>query len=192
MREVLSGFDEYQKLAVRTMKHGTFLEEVVHCSMGMSGEAGESKELGHSDRDKKIGEIGDCMWYAASLANTLSLSFGPLVNAAKALNLSNQDSFAHWGGEDRALIWSCRLIDIVKKWMFYDKAPELEVLAKHLTHYVAALLDVCAKVSVDPLLVATKNIQKLEARYPDKMFNAAHAVNRDYGVESKAAGIELV
>lgn len=191
MTEQLQTFSEYQSKAIRTMKPDPFLMEVLHCTMGMVGEAGEFKELPHEESEKKIGEIGDCMWYAAVLSHRLELNLDDLVGEALAINTLRSGPFAYVSGEDRALLWACRLTDLVKKSVFYGKELDRASVVTMLTHYWAALLSLCSKMSVQPLFVALTNVRKLEARYPDKMFNADHANNRDYAVESAAAGVQI-
>lgn len=57
----IQGFDDYQRLAIRTMKDDGHLMKVLHCTMGMVGEVGELLELKHQETEKMIGEVGDCM-----------------------------------------------------------------------------------------------------------------------------------
>lgn len=192
MTDRLTCFDEYQEKSILTMKLDSPLMEILHCVMGMVGEAGEVKELHFSDTDKMVGEVGDCMWYAAVLAHRLGLHLSDVVADAQEINALHTGPFSCLSGEDRALVWACRLNDLVKKSVFYSRELDRATVQTQLTHYWAALLSLCAKMSVAPLYVATTNVRKLEARFPDKMFNAAHAKNRDCLAESVAAGIELV
>ncbi|MDR1692681.1 MAG: nucleoside triphosphate pyrophosphohydrolase family protein [Oscillospiraceae bacterium] len=80
-------FSEYQALALRTAARtdsGTLLQNGV---MGLCGEAGECIDIvkkhlfqGHGlDRDKLIGEAGDCLWYLANLAEGLGVSLDEIA-----------------------------------------------------------------------------------------------------------------
>lgn len=75
-------FDEYQRLAERTSRHGTGARRLVACALGVSGEAGEVSEHvkkhifhGHPlNRAALLTEMGDVLWYLADLASALGVS----------------------------------------------------------------------------------------------------------------------
>ena len=187
----VESFDQYQQLAIRTMKDDPHLMKVLHCTMGMVGEAGEFAELPYDEEDKRIGEIGDCMWYAANLAHTMGWNLSSILQAVGRYSKNTVDDLVKHTSETRAMLWSARLNDIVKKSVFYGKELPVEEVRKCLACYMSAVLDMASKMSVMPLVAAELNIKKLSARYPDLAFNADHAINRDYEVESKAAGIQI-
>lgn len=188
----LNCFNEYKTKALRTMPADTFLKQALHCAMGMAGEAGEYKELLYMEPEQRIGEIGDCMWYAAVFSDVLSLDLNHMVSEAEKLNRQLDCPFVYHTSGDRALIWACRLVDLVKKSVFYGRELDRAAAESILTHYWAALLSMCSDVPAQPLSVAHINLLKLEARYPGKVFNADHANNRDYAAESAAAGVKIV
>ncbi len=75
-------FEEYQieaeKTAIYPKEH-----EIVYPALGLAGEAGEvankvKKMLrdGTFNRDDVAGEIGDCLWYIASLCRDLNFDMG--------------------------------------------------------------------------------------------------------------------
>lgn len=76
-------FDDYQDLAVRTKNGGLDpkLSQAV-TALGLAGEAGETadyikKVVGHDhplDRSHLAKEIGDVLWYCASLCHEFGLS----------------------------------------------------------------------------------------------------------------------
>lgn len=83
-------FDTYQKLAERTARHD--IEQSLRFAnfgMGLSGEAGETCDYlkkvvfhGHKlDRDKLCKELGDVLWYVATLATTAGLSLSEIAMA---------------------------------------------------------------------------------------------------------------
>ena len=82
--------DAYQKLAERTARHD--IEQSLRFAnfgMGLSGEAGETCDYlkkvvfhGHKlDRDKLCKELGDVLWYVATLATTAGLSLSEIATA---------------------------------------------------------------------------------------------------------------
>lgn len=189
MLEVVRDFDDYQAGALRTLNRLTFLENVTHCVMGMAGEAGEFAELPYENREKRIGEIGDCMWYAAVCAHELGIKFSEVTYAAILLEERGCE-FKHMAGEVRAMLYANRMIDLVKKSVFYGKVLDQGKLGDLLICYVAALISMSRKTSIMLLEAGALNIKKLYARYPDK-FDHDRAINRNYSAESAAAGIEI-
>lgn len=73
-------FNEYQKLAARTM-NGDLPQEplIVNMAMGLSGEVGETVDLlkkalfhGHQlDAQELLKEMGDVLWYLSGLASAV-------------------------------------------------------------------------------------------------------------------------
>lgn len=90
-----SAFDTYQQEALRTdgCKDHTIERRVSMAALGLTGEAGEvadiiKKVLYHShpiDRDKLRKELGDVLYYIASMASALKLDLSEiaLVNIEK-------------------------------------------------------------------------------------------------------------
>lgn len=86
-------FDEYQREAMRTKNRGE-LESVLAphlavAGLGLAGEAGEvtdeiKKIVGHGkamDKAKLLKELGDVLWYAASLADELGVRLADVAQA---------------------------------------------------------------------------------------------------------------
>jgi NTP pyrophosphatase (non-canonical NTP hydrolase) len=89
-------FSEYQAAAERTANRQTVdtnAQRYANFGMGISGEAGEVTDMlkkvvfhGHAlDSEKLAKELGDVLWYTASLANTAGLSLEEIAekNIAK-------------------------------------------------------------------------------------------------------------
>lgn len=84
-------FNEYQQLAERTARKANDTPEkrFVNFSFGLTGETGEvidclKKHLFHGhplDREKLKIELGDVMWYVATLATTAGLSLEEIAVA---------------------------------------------------------------------------------------------------------------
>jgi NTP pyrophosphatase (non-canonical NTP hydrolase) len=99
-------FDEYQALAERTARRGandTDLTRFANFGMGIAGEAGEVVDHlkkvvfhGHElDKDKLEEELGDLMWYVATLANTAGLSLEQIAaNNVDKLRRRYPDGFS--------------------------------------------------------------------------------------------------
>ena len=75
--------DRYQELALRTQNRELTPEQLIaQGSMGLAGESGELIDLlkkhlfhGHSlDLGEVMSEIGDVLWYVATLSDALGLS----------------------------------------------------------------------------------------------------------------------
>lgn len=83
-REFGLSFDDYQAGAERTANRkdvDTVDKRLANFALGLAGEAGEAADLvkkylfhGHPlDRDKIKKELGDVLWYVATMASTLGL-----------------------------------------------------------------------------------------------------------------------
>lgn len=183
-------FNDYQQKALRTLNSKTHVENMTHAIMGMVGEAGEFTELKESEKERRISEIGDCLWYAAVLANELKLKLGDVIGRAGDLRADSK----RWMGrlpEVWAMMSACRLTDDIKKTVFYGKPLRYDALEKELILYVSCLIEMSARMPGSLFEVAKINIKKLEARYPDLKFDADRAINRDYVKESAAAGVQV-
>lgn len=185
-------FSQYQQLALRTLSPGyTRQEDIMHAIMGMCGEIGELLEHSIEDIDQKadhrIGEVGDCFWYCAVLAERLDL-YGGLVDVVDKADTWTPEY--KLPADVRAAIYAAQLMEMMKKWYFYKKEPNFSSMREKLILYVTELVCICDLIGVKPLTVAEININKLATRYPNK-FDADKAINRDYEAESKAAGVKI-
>jgi len=80
-------FDEYQTLALRTAANTANDRLLLNGVMGLCGEAGECIDIlkkhtfqGHElDRDKLVDEMGDCLWYLATLAQGLDVALSDVA-----------------------------------------------------------------------------------------------------------------
>lgn len=185
---MIESLDQYQKLAIRTMAPAEKDLLITHCSMGMVGEIGEYVELPAQKFEKRMGEVGDAMWYATNLAHTLGMTMSYLCDVYVPRTV---DDLTDFQPAERCQLWAARLLDIAKKNLFYGKPYDLVEVADHLYRYFRALIEECLSAGINVLQAGESNILKLEERYPDLRFDANAAINRDYAAESQAAGIQI-
>lgn len=81
--------DRYQTLAMRTFREQPQRrDELINCALGMAGEAGEvadlvKKHAFHShplDERKVLLEIGDVLWYAATMCDSLGVTLSHVMD----------------------------------------------------------------------------------------------------------------
>jgi NTP pyrophosphatase (non-canonical NTP hydrolase) len=80
-------FNEYQRLAMRTISDVSKDNMVLNGVMGLCGEAGECIDVvkkhmfqGHTlDREKLIDEASDCLWYLAEMAEGLGIPLSEIA-----------------------------------------------------------------------------------------------------------------
>lgn len=72
--------NDYQQAALRTRTYQTdYLPGLAYAALGLAGEAGEVanevKRMAHTDVDlaKVVAELGDTLWYVATMATELGL-----------------------------------------------------------------------------------------------------------------------
>lgn len=106
------------------------------------------------------------------------------MEADGVLNIPTIDGFS---SEVLSLLWAARATDLVKKTRFYGKELDKAKLRECMVGYMAGVLCSCYKAKLNPITAAIMNIKKLEARFPEKMFNSDHAINRDTTAEEQAA-----
>lgn len=194
MERVINSFAEYQHEAGETMKPETDLRmAVLHCTMGMVGEAGEFAELSEDEVSSKKGEVGDCMWYAANLATAMGWDLEDIVKEAQANKISHvsiREVYESDAGVS-AMLWAARLNDHVKKVVFYNRTMDDSLIHNALVSYVAWCLLMSVEVQEASLDLLDKNIKKLRARFGGGVFDAHKAIQRDYKAESEASGLEI-
>lgn len=99
-------FDEYQKQALTTAHmSGDELKDIMHWVLGVTGESGEiaekvkkiirdkNGEFTSKDKTEIAKEIGDVLWYLATLAEQLGVSFDDIAST----NLAKLKSRAERG-----------------------------------------------------------------------------------------------
>ncbi len=78
------------------------------------------------------------------------------------------------------------VVTLIKRNFAYGKPLEVERIIDELGDLLWGIALVCDQLSVPMEEMMKANIAKLEARFPDKCFNAACAINPDKGNEAVA------
>lgn len=102
---------EYQTAALRTANNDEGTQELAIRALGLAGEAGEvveivKKYLGHGhgfDRDKLAKELGDVMWYVATLADACGLDLSDIAQKnIDKLKARYPEGFSHEASRNRS------------------------------------------------------------------------------------------
>lgn len=179
----LLDFASYQKEALVTasMGKGRAMEGFVRVC-GLVGEAGELHEElcrwlqpeGNRTaiKDALTKELGDVMWYGATLAEwlgvTLAFDFATLQETAGRMVFND-------AAKDVILVRASKLAEILKKHLGHDKpmdafkGREVELILDVWT----AIAHIANTVGLDLTYVAAENVRKLRARHHGGGFTAA-------------------
>lgn len=79
--------NEYQALALRTAKRGSFKDDLNHAALGVAGEAGEFADAVKKytvynrsfDLENAAEELGDLLWYIALGCETLGVAMSEVA-----------------------------------------------------------------------------------------------------------------
>jgi len=168
-------------------------DDLVHASIGICTEAGE---LIGADGDKvnTMEELGDALWYATLGIYACTDEPSDVEGHAASFAFS---FFKRRGGTYKSLHENPRilrelymstaseLLDIVKKFLWYEKKPDFEV-AKCLFIDIYAIVGMfCAIYDFDIYKIISKNEEKLHARYKGHKFSKDEAKNRDLDNERR-------
>ena len=192
-------FAEHQRLALRTAgAHPESPRQLPCWGLGLAGEAAETSEkiiasledsngfLGHTPTIED--ELGDTLWYAAVGSHAIGLTFQELLDLGwDDLNAFQAEAYALEGidGLPRRLalphvalqmmIRAGTFADQVKKVAFHrhpfeDHQRGLETHLAMVVHYIAVIGHIEQRTLSE---IATRNIEKLQARYPRGFSTAA-------------------
>jgi hypothetical protein len=166
---------EYQEKAKRTVADlGSDKLNLSHMVMGMCTELPELEDALRKQDNVNVGEeLADIYWYIANYGSLRGYNlelFKPMEAGAI--------------GVEKLYYDIATLQDIVKKYIAYDKAINIEEerellrgIVENINHFF-----IYKRLNRDEFL--QKNIDKLKARYPEK-FTEHDAVNRDLDKERK-------
>lgn len=173
-------WNQYLELSEKTLSREFHTDEKVevllHAVMGILTELDELLENYDRGFDSVnvLEEIGDVIWYFAILGREFGIDFPNLEIKEKAkepqkiiINLIKN---------------SCKLLDILKKKIYYNKPISEEVFVS-LTRIISLnIADYMNYYDIDVEKSFEVNINKLKARYGEK-FSSENAINRNLEVE---------
>lgn len=169
----ISDLDMYQEKALRTLNDKGRDQNILHCVMGMSGEIAEYLEaVGEKDC---IAELGDCMWYSAVLLHILGHSMKDIHGRTNGVTKGKSPRYA---SAKSAVLLAGENTDSLKKTIFYGKPLNEIAMAERVGEYVFCIESLAKQIGVNLLDVATRNIEKLTIRFPEK-YEDHLAINRD-------------
>lgn len=158
---------------------------LLHGVMGISTEVGEIHESEDSENLKE--ELGDLMWYVALLCHEAPFSLDEIEERVRfAIGPDTKIPDQLFFVFERALVrGSGRLVDALKKSVFYGKHLDLYEFQDDLVDVVSNVMKSCRIFGINYEDMKSKNIDKLRARYPNK-FTENDAINRDLDKEKGA------
>ena len=162
----------------------------LHGAMGLATEVAELQESGDATNLKE--ELGDLMWYSALICHEAPFDlenieltarfvigkFSPHHDVPRQLFLMFERDLVRSSG---------RLVDALKKSVFYGRHLDMVKMKEDLTIVICNIIKSCNAFGIDYEDMKAKNIDKLRARYPDK-FTESDALERDLDNEKKALG----
>lgn len=167
-----------------------------HAFIGIATEMeellGAMDKEGSLDRVNVMEEVADALWYCAIASNELEMDLDkafPLLGMSSAAGSFQRPSLSE--EENRAMIEkeiresikiSGRLLDLMKKSVFYGKQLNQSNVEFNLIHLLSHLNSICdlAGYSIETAMV--RNIKKLAKRYQGK-FSNHFANNRNLTLE---------
>lgn len=173
--------DEYQQLAARTRNRSLPLQDERACyAIGLSSEAGEGAEALVTEPGKVVKELGDVLWYTATVADTYDIQlhelapYGVYDFVGVGLRTVKTDD-----GVLRVMLklggHAGTAADYLKKVLFHGHIYDGEKLRALLALVFKSIGEVADMNGVSFESVATENIAKLRARYPAGFSEAASA-----------------
>lgn len=172
--------NEYQELALRTRNRIPESERPCY-ALGLAGEAGEAAMSIFIDPAKLGSELGDVLWYTATLAHVFGLKMSELA----PFGITDFDQSDWLAIEDQGATIEVRLLilagrsgeaaDYVKKVVFHNHTSDAEKLRGLLSLVLKAIAGVAHIGGTNLEAVAQANIAKLRKRYPDGFSSEASA-----------------
>lgn len=185
-------FKEYRTFTPVTMADtGSIITDSAHMTLGMNTEImGEMPQaLSKMDEVNFKEEVGDAFWYVSNYCNLWNLEpvylikdnekYRETFGVAKLDNKDGQQFMLIFG-----LAQSVALLqDLDKKHLAYGKKGDDAVRQELINDIYTMLLYICHIYGYDVEKILDRNIEKLEARYPNLRFEAEKANTRDLDVE---------
>jgi len=175
-------WSEYKELSEKTLStefhcDDKKIELLLHSVMGILTETEEllDNHLIEQDNTNILEEVGDIAWYLAIIGREYDMDF------PTDLPLSNEDPMKI---VISLIKQSCKLLDMLKKKLFYNKPINDETFKQITTIVMVLTQSYMNHFNIDTKGSFDINIAKLKARYGDK-FSSEKAINRDLETERK-------
>lgn len=170
---------EYKELAEKTLStefHCGYKNELLlHAVMGILTEVEELLENydeNKYDSTNVLEEVGDIFWYLSIIGRIYNTDY------TYSENKSNDPM--------KTIISivknSCKLLDYMKKGIYYNKSIDQEQFLSITNTIMVSLSEYVNYYEIDPKMSFDINIAKLKARYGEK-FSSDRAINRDLSIE---------
>lgn len=167
--------EQYKTQALAFESKGfTNPQRFAHGALGLVTELHEF--VNANGRFNQIEELGDMAWFLtlcidALASEQLHQHFTPVPVEVYQI-------------EKRVIA----IADFAKRWMFYGtyNPGHVEDVAVAIEYIMSFIASEAGVLGYNLQTVLNKNIAKLSARYPDKVFNADKALNRNVAGEYKA------
>jgi NTP pyrophosphatase (non-canonical NTP hydrolase) len=172
---------DYQEKAQRTCASlGDEKLDLCHMTLGMVSEEEEvAQAITLEDAVNLREELADICWYVANYCTLRGYEFEDILSKSENFGAELEA----WESESSPLlIFISRISDYVKKYIAYNKPISRELEEKSLIGILFSVKDLEESFNFKADL--GRNIQKLEARYPEKFTNEK-AINRNLDVERK-------
>ena len=190
-------WEDYKILSEKTLSLNFHCDEkkvelLLHAVMGIMTELEEIIEW--VDKEDKIGmseELSDIFWYCAIISRLY-----PEVNLTyfndDNLNTERENSIKELNSEQISVFInkttlnifknSAKILDVLKKKIFYNKAINDVVIVECGNKIMNDLCEYSMYAKIDYREGLNRNIAKLKSRYGDK-FSSERAINRDLDTE---------
>lgn len=174
-------WEEYKVLSEKTLStefHCDKKDELLlHAVMGILTEMEELLDnhmSDQSDDNNRIEEIADAWWYICIIGRELEN-----INVTNSVDSSIEDPMIAILGIIKS---SLKLLDFLKKKIYYNKSINLELFTHHSNQIISLLLVYAKLYKIDTPKSWDINIEKLRARYGEK-FSSDKAINRNLEAE---------
>ncbi len=175
-------WQEYKEVSKKTLSTQFHCDQqkvelLLHAVMGILTETEEllDNHLIQKDEINILEEVGDITWYLAIIGREYNLDFNITTTS------QNIDSFDI---VISIIKESCKLLDILKKKIFYNKDINDELFKGISLQVMGLIKSYVTHHSIDLENSFDINIAKLKSRYGDK-FSSDRAINRDTESERK-------
>lgn len=170
---------KYKELSEKTLSTefhcGKQVENLLHGVIGILTELQELTDW--TDEVNKKEEVADVFWYIALLDRELNLN----------LQIKNFDDNSFFQIKNESLVsrsfeTSCRLLDDLKKKLFYNKTIDSSKFSKNVEYIFESMCIFCRINGIEIGNILETNIAKLKARFGDN-FSTDKANIRDTKLE---------